>query len=243
MLSIAGFVIGILSTIVGIGVSYYFYKQSLREKEPCWNVRSNNLIKDYTSQINQVKVLYNDQLVDNLTVSRIIFWNRGSLTIDSQDIQTKNRLRIITVNGALLLDVSVSSQNNLSNQVSVDFSEIDNCAYINFDYLDKDNGVNIQVIHTGISNDDILLSGDIKGAKLTKVQNDRKMSFTRLIIQVLVAYAELIIGGYILYYIWVSGFSIVSLVSLILIPLMLYFFALLIIHYNIYVCVFPQEIE
>lgn len=81
-----------------------------------------------------------------------------------QDLQTANPLRIEGLNGSRILDAKVLARNNSSSQIDVLLEE-NGCAYINFDYLDENQGAVIQIVHTGKSSRDIEIVGDIKGVK------------------------------------------------------------------------------
>ena len=179
-LTIAGSVVSVLFGMIGLAAAYYFYRKSVREKAPCWSIRSYNIIHGYRSAMTDVAVLYRGEAVDNVTVSKVVFWNQGAIPIDRQDIETKNQLRVVTVGETRLLDARVISQNNASSHVSVTVSTADNCAYITFDYLDRNTGAVIQVVHNGTSSDNITVTGDIKGTRITKVSIDKPAPFWNL---------------------------------------------------------------
>ncbi len=181
-------IIGIAGILIGIGASYYFYRISRRAKEPCWSIRSNNLIRGYETRIADLEIRYKGQRVENLTASRILFWNDGAETIYRQDITDVDPLRIAPADGVRLLDVRLLLQNNRANLLQCDLSESDGIARIQFDYLGQGDGGVIGVFHTGTSLKDIQVKGIVKGAKaLTgKYAGDlrgrrllgRKLSFT-----------------------------------------------------------------
>jgi hypothetical protein len=75
-------------------LAYYFYIKSMKQKEPFYYIRSNNLIQDNLSQMSGLNISYSGQKVENLTVSQIIFWNRGSEIINKDDIVISEPLRI-----------------------------------------------------------------------------------------------------------------------------------------------------
>src|SRR5438477_11312597 len=90
--------------VLGLVTGYYFYRKSLREKMPCWSIKSNVLVQDNIARLEGVEISYNGQKVENLVISRILFWNNGSETIDSQDIALANPPAIVGVDGVKLLD-------------------------------------------------------------------------------------------------------------------------------------------
>lgn len=166
---IIGTSVGLIGIFIGFFISYYFYRKSLRQKEPLWAIRSNNIIKDSRQVIENLTVLYNNVSVDNLTISMLILWNDGDETINRQDIETINKLRINCTGESQILDARVIASNNSSSQFNVIKPESCKCAYISFEYLDKSQGAVIQVVHTGLSSDALVVVGDIKGVK--KIRN------------------------------------------------------------------------
>mgnify|MGYP001766436755 CR=1 FL=1 len=78
---IIGVTIGIIGIVIGIFGSYYFYRKSLREKAPCWVIRSNNLVNGFSSKVQNLQVLFKGNQVENLTISKVVFWNNGKETI------------------------------------------------------------------------------------------------------------------------------------------------------------------
>jgi len=172
--TIIGIIIGMIGVAIGILASYYFYRRSLRVKEPTWAIRTTNIIQGYSSKFNDLQVIYKGENIENLTVSRIIFWNEGAETIDRQDILTANQVRIVALEGIKLLDVKLLASNNPSSQFSVQHAADKGCAYFNFDYLDQKQGAVVQVVHNGISSKDVDVTGDIKGVRTLR----RKIAYT-----------------------------------------------------------------
>lgn len=163
--------IGYALAIIGLILSYYFYRKSIRIKEPVYAIKSNNLISGSKSNYEYLKVLYKNKKVENFTVSRFLFYNRGAETITKQDIETINRLRIIGKDEVEILDAKILQVNNPSNNFDLfldkkPFIELKKKNYlIDFEYIDKNHGVVFEVIHTGLSSDDLYITGDIKGVQ------------------------------------------------------------------------------
>ncbi len=168
MTDILSIVIGILGIIFGIGVSSYYYKKGQRIKEPCWDIISNNVIQNGNRKISDVKVLYKRREVSNITISRIIFWNKGKETIYSEDINTINHLRIGTKSGNTILSLSILSNNNPSSVIRCINSPDMKYTNIVFDYIDQHQGAVFQIIHDGLGINDLEITGDIKGVKTVR---------------------------------------------------------------------------
>jgi hypothetical protein len=162
---IIGYIIALLTFVIGLIVSYYFYIKSIKVKEPVYAISSINLVSDYKSDYPNLNVSYKKRRVENLTLSKILFYNRGAETINRIDIETINHIKVVVKAGIKILDASILLTNNLSNQFSVDIDRRENCVLLNFDYIDQNQGAVLQVVHTGRSSGDINVTGDIKGAK------------------------------------------------------------------------------
>lgn len=164
ILGIAGTVLGIVGLIAG----YIFYRKGLRTKEPCYAMKTETLIAGYSAKFEDLKILYKDKQIENLSVSRIAFWNNGIETIELNDIAPKAPLVVFAEDEVEILDAKVLQQTNRSNDFSIHLLDNNKFAQILFDYIDKGQGAVFQVIHTGTSPFDIadlIIWGDIKGAK------------------------------------------------------------------------------
>lgn len=157
-------VIGAIFFILSLIPAYYFYVKSIRNKEPVCSIKSNNLISGSVSTLDKLLIEYNNQRIQNLTVSKILFYNRGSETISKQDIQTINPL-IISSDTCNIMDASLLQANYPSNNFSVTRKIETEDVFIDFDYIDKNQGAVIQIIHTGLSSEDLNINGDIKGVQ------------------------------------------------------------------------------
>jgi hypothetical protein len=168
-LTYAGFILG----IIGLVASYYFYRKSIRIKEPVYSIKSNNLISGSASTLENLSVIYKDEKVNNLTVSKVLFYNRGGETITGKDIVNRNFLKISS-KSCDVLDSSVIEVNNSSNNFSVYYDKPSKIVAIDFDYLDQNQGAVIQVIHTGLSSEDITVQGDVMGVQnIVNLRPDR----------------------------------------------------------------------
>jgi hypothetical protein len=156
--------LGLVLGIIGLIASYYFYKLSIRKKEPVYSIRSNNIISGSKSKYENLRVLYINKEVENFTVSKILFFNRGSETITRKDIETSYPLRVSTKD-CQLLDAFVLQINKPSNNFTLTWDKSGDFVYIDFDYLDKNQGGVVQIAHTGLSSDNIKVEGDIMGVQ------------------------------------------------------------------------------
>ncbi len=171
LLGIVGIVISVLFGVIGLVTGYYFYRKSKQKKEPCWAIRSNNLIRGSSAIISGLAVLYKGEQVENLTISKLLIWNKGEITLDRQDIETIDHLRVVGKGDTKLLDIDILASNNNASRFSYNLAQDKSSATLNFDYLDRGNGAVLQIVHTGASSNDLTLAGAIKGASLSYLAN------------------------------------------------------------------------
>jgi len=136
MYEVMGIVLGILGLVTG----YVFYRKGLRIKQPMVAYKTNDIIRGYGSKFDDLEILYKHERVENLSVTKIVFWNEGAETIDKLDLQTIDPLRIIAKFEELILDVKTLSNNNSASQFSCSLSDDKRSAEITFDYVDKRQG-------------------------------------------------------------------------------------------------------
>jgi hypothetical protein len=107
--------------------------------------------------------LYQNDKIDNLTITKIAFWNAGNVTINHGDISKVDPIKISILNEKKFLDAFIISTTNPVNQFSISKVHKESSVLLSFDYIDKNEGIVIQVIHTGNSSSDITVSGTLKG--------------------------------------------------------------------------------
>jgi hypothetical protein len=160
-------VLSISITFVSIVLAIYFYFRSKSIKIPVFSKESFNIIQDSISKLSDIKVSYKDEIINNLTITKIAFLNRGRETIDKTDIAEKDPLRITVKENLKILDAKIiyTSAKNDENVFCISNIEDNNSIKILFDFLDKDQGGIIQIAHTGTSSKDIAVTGKIKGVE------------------------------------------------------------------------------
>lgn len=189
--------IGLVVGIVGIVVSIVM---GTRKKEFTYVKTSNRIINMGVSSINNnLKLLFNDEPISDLTVTRIIIWNSGREEISSDnDLYKDKQLKIIGNESTVILDAASIKDSDPKGKFT--------CSLTNKD------GVAIQVLHSGsadelkLDKDDIIKGGKIRNYELTFTESfieSKKTSLTLL-------------------FIILSIISIVSLVSFIFILLCLF---------------------
>ena len=163
--------------ILGIIFTTYFYFKSKKIRMPIYILRTVNLVRENVQKIDTVNILYAGNKVDNLSITKIAFWNDGKETINNSDVAQNNPIRLIIDKDCIFLDAEIIYQKNPSNDFNISISNDNKYVDITFDYFDFEEGIVLQVFHTGNKSDDITLVGQIKSVK--NIQ--RKDSFSSFI--------------------------------------------------------------
>ncbi len=158
-----GLVVGVLGFVLGPLTGYYFYRKSIRQREPWWSRKGTTLIRDYSKRLPGMDILYDGNPVPNLTITKILFWNHGAETIDSSDVSVNDPLRIETTADSAMLDVRILASNLTTAGLSFTRSG-DRIAKVEFEFFDKGQGFVAEVIHTGDGPAAAWMAGTIKGA-------------------------------------------------------------------------------
>jgi hypothetical protein len=160
-------IIAIVFFILGLIPAYYFYKKSLRTNEPAYSIKSINVIANYANHFPFLTVLYSDERVENFTVRAILFFNRGAAVLDGNDIAKLNPLRIVAKD-CDILNSTVLAVNNTSSGFEANFDKSHGMIDIRFEYLNHNDGAVVQIVHNGVSSENLELIGNVKGVETIK---------------------------------------------------------------------------
>lgn len=170
----------ILSILAVVGFAYAIICQHINteRKEFSYCHDSYSLIRKKKTVFEKLSIEYDGKSIDDLTVSYFTIWNSGNRTLNSNDIVETKELSISAENECQILDaeiITLSEETNKFSLIKVD----DRTLKIVFDYADKNDGIVLQVIHTGASNS-IKANCKIKGGKPLKTHvNDKLPSLVR----------------------------------------------------------------
>jgi hypothetical protein len=99
--------------------------------------------------------------VENVTVSKVAFWNAGWGTIRKGDVLGKDHTRIVIDPQYVILQAEVIQQKNPLNNFDLTVSQDRKNANIRFEFINPAEGVVIQIVHTGTKSSDLSISGTI----------------------------------------------------------------------------------
>lgn len=101
--------------------------------------------------------------VSQVTSSRIIIWNDGDTTITGNQIVSDDKLRFELNNEGKILKVTIQKVTRAVNKIYIKSND-ETCqtANIEFDFLDPNDGVFVEVLHSG-DKEDLKLLGTLRG--------------------------------------------------------------------------------
>lgn len=153
----------LLLAIFGVLTSIVLFFKSKKEKIPCKSIQSFPLIQDSLSKIDAVEILFKGQRIENLTLTKIAFWNYGSDTIHKTDVASADKLRLEMDSGGKFLNAEIFYKSREANNASIKLDRKKNLIEIDFDYFHTSEGIIIYAYHSG-SAKDVHLKGTIKSA-------------------------------------------------------------------------------
>lgn len=156
---------------IAIIIAIYFGMKNMKNKTPLFAIRNLNLIRDYINKIEDLKISYLGNDIENVSVARIAFWNQGKETIDGDRVVDADPLQITANEGVNILSAKIISQKTPSNGFELRMLEDMASVLIKFNFIDKYDGAVFQIIHTGKERSDISISGKIKGVKTIREKN------------------------------------------------------------------------
>jgi hypothetical protein len=154
-----GTLIGILGILIGAGVSYYFYRRGLRIKRLAYDIWSVTIISNRVASLPDLDIQYQGLRVENLSVSRLALWNDGTTAILNSDIPRTDPLRVDITQGKIIRQASIITTTERARQIDCTVSSNGQHIYVTFPFLEKEQGVVIEIIHDGTRSDDLSLGG------------------------------------------------------------------------------------
>lgn len=201
-----------LTTIISFFLMIIFYFKSKREKIPYYDIISLNLVQELVSKVDSLEMSYSGELIETLTVTRVAFWNGGRETINNQDIVGSDPPRVRAKEGCRILSAQILYATP-ANQFGLEMAEDQSNVIFNFNYIDKDEGMIVQLFHTGKSSEDAEVCGRIKGAgTITRVYTENPSLSLR--VPRYVTYLIILFFGYSAFIRFWETFRLASFVSL-----------------------------
>lgn len=151
--------IGVPSFIFAI----YTWCRGKTKKELSFFKNRYQIVESGRSSIPKFQIFFSGKEINDLTITKFAIWNSGNDVIRREDMVSDNPLCIKCKDDAKILDAKIIAKNEDTNRFSVHrvtTTEVE----IDFEYVDKREGIVLQIMHSGDSSD-LFLDYKIKGGK------------------------------------------------------------------------------
>ncbi len=186
-------ILGIIIGLTSITLAIILYYKGKKEKKPVYELSSYNVVGDL-NKYGPLEISYAGQKIDNVTMTKLKFWNEGRETIHFTDIAKADPITLSIKPNNKILDTSLVESKNPANEFSFNLEENDSRIKLIFDYLDNNDGGTVRILHTGLSNEDFKLSGSIKGAGRVKEKKKPRLDPNYLIMAIGAFLSGVVIG-------------------------------------------------
>ena len=176
MKSILGFVIGIIASILA-----NIYTSYRNKKRISYYQKSKVIIDKQQNLLGNIELLVylKEKEIENLTISIFSLWNSGTSTIHTSDI--KEKIQIETKNQNVeILDCLIEMQTVDATESRISLMNNRNIN-VQFDHLDRFEGMIIKVLYSSTKLDELNLKGSLKErGKLFNIHNTFAFKFYRI---------------------------------------------------------------
>ncbi len=160
LLTIGSFSLGIMSLLLTL----YLYNKGRKYKKINYAKKSHVLIQDFESNINKLSLKYDETVVENVTITFLAIWNGGNDTICLSDTSGAAPLSVYTADKSQILEAKIIYSSNKLNGFKIKKTDKDGFE-MSFDYIEKKEGIILEIIHTGTSSKSITATCHIKGGE------------------------------------------------------------------------------
>ncbi len=170
--------------MLGVVLAIVFYVKSKKEKSPYYEVKSTTLIEGLHIRLEGLQLQYKGIPQERICVTKISLWNAGHQTIDKFDIVSNIPFGIFCPPEVKILDVQITSVSTPATACAALAWMHDNehsFIPLQFDYLDHNDFMIVQIVHNGDEACVFKLEGKIKGVKQIEYNSgpDTSASITR----------------------------------------------------------------
>lgn len=169
------FSLSILLTILGIILTMYIYYKGIKYRQISYMYQTSDVIsKDM--HINKLSFIYENNPLENLSITDIIIWSNGKEIINRDDIAPLAPLVIHSSSSILNYHILFSNEKCNNFQVTHNNNDL----AIDFDYISKNEGLAIRIIHTGDCKDFSVTCKIKAGRKIAHVNRRKGFLYTFL---------------------------------------------------------------
>lgn len=151
----------ILTFVVGVVISWYFYKRSLRRKSLAYTMVDRIVVLPEMRGEDGLAITWHGERVSRVTSTTVAMWNSGTETIDGSDFLAEDPPRIVAGDAVRILRATVASRTRDAIVADIPWSDFGQ-AHLRFRFLDPGDGMSVEVLHTG-GFEALSMKGVVKG--------------------------------------------------------------------------------
>lgn len=163
----------LIGPVIGI-IGYFAARKRYRESpsKPAYRIRLVNVIRK--PRVDKLNITYNRKKIEVLNLTKIIFMNEGKHPIRGEDIVENHKIAFVFAANTRIFDVDKIYESRQANKSTFEIEN--NIVFIDFAYLNHNDGLVLQVLHDGKTNssNEIEVKGEIVG-----INSFRKISEAR----------------------------------------------------------------
>ncbi len=153
----------------GVILAVFFYLKSRTRRAIAWDSRSFTLLGYGVASLPGFRASFRDRELTSLRATKVLVWNRGNVTVNSEDVASTDHLCIELAEGERILECSLLKSSSQTNQVRTETTEdAPHRVRISFDYLDNTQGFVLSLLHTAEKGGLVGVKGTLKGGTVTK---------------------------------------------------------------------------
>lgn len=186
----------VFTFIVGISVSWLFGVLSLRprEKQLRYSIDNSRLVSQHVENHPELSIKFKGygEAFETVSVAHIFVW--GKTYIDKKDISNNTPLKIEMKGTAKVLSCPIVYSTDGVEKVEVTRTNERDSARIQFDYINRDEGFIVELLHTGDSTSSLDLSGKVKNGQLINSTALKPSKLTRWTLLIVILVTILILS-------------------------------------------------
>lgn len=143
--------VGAIIGIIGVLIAIYTYKSTKIGPRLVFQMNSLKIIGKNEITPDEITIFYKGIKVPRVIKTTFIIWNSGTKTIDGHNIVKSDPLRLEFKESEEIIGASILKSTKEVNQFEIMNDENKrNVLNIDFEYLDPNDGVTIEILHTDI---------------------------------------------------------------------------------------------
>lgn len=155
--------VGSLIGIIGILIAIVTYRKSKIGQRLVYQSSATKIIGKNQNTPEEIQIYFRGSEVPRVIKTNLVIWNSGNETIKSSHVTKEDPLRIQIEESESIISYRILKETRHTNKVNL-VPDKENVLLFNFDYLDPNDGVRVEILHTDDKNP-VVFKGTVIGMK------------------------------------------------------------------------------